>query len=118
MKILGIESSCDETGLAIYDSATGQLSQRLYSQIEKHREFGGVVPELASRDHVAKAAPLLNDLISEIGEVGDIDPTIVVDVKDLFRHFVELDQRQRNIEAVVRKLVTYYVGLQRCRRLG
>jgi N6-L-threonylcarbamoyladenine synthase len=73
MKILGIESSCDETGIAVYDSDSGELWQRLYSQIEKHREYGGVVPELASRDHVVKAAPMLKEIIAEIGSVDDID---------------------------------------------
>ena len=72
MKILGIESSCDETGIAVYDTDSGELSQRLYSQIEKHREYGGVVPELASRDHVVKAAPMLRDLLNEIGSVDDL----------------------------------------------
>ena len=73
MKVLGIETSCDETGIAIFDTDSGQVWQRLYSQIEKHREYGGVVPELASRDHVAKAAPMLRELVGEIGELGDID---------------------------------------------
>ena len=73
MKVLGIETSCDETGIAIYDSVSGQLAQRLYSQVEKHREYGGVVPELASRDHVVKAAPLLTDLLSEVGGIDEID---------------------------------------------
>jgi N6-L-threonylcarbamoyladenine synthase len=73
MKILGIESSCDETGIAVYDSDSGELWQRLYSQIEKHREYGGVVPELASRDHVVKAAPMLKEILAEIGSVNDID---------------------------------------------
>ncbi len=73
MKILGIESSCDETGIAVYDSESGAIWQRLYSQIEKHREYGGVVPELASRDHVVKAAPMLVDILDEIGGVGAID---------------------------------------------
>ena len=63
MKVLGIESSCDETGIAVYDTDSGEIRQRLYSQIEKHREYGGVVPELASRDHVVKAAPLLIELL-------------------------------------------------------
>jgi N6-L-threonylcarbamoyladenine synthase len=67
MKVLGIESSCDETGIAVYDTESGQIWQRLYSQIEKHREYGGVVPELASRDHVVKAAPMLVDILDEIG---------------------------------------------------
>ena len=73
MKVLGIESSCDETGIAVYDSESGQIWQRLYSQIEKHREYGGVVPELASRDHVVKAAPMLAEILQEIGSIDDID---------------------------------------------
>jgi N6-L-threonylcarbamoyladenine synthase len=73
MKVLGIESSCDETGIAVYDTESGQISQRLYSQIEKHREYGGVVPELASRDHVVKAAPMLVDILDEIGGVDALD---------------------------------------------
>ncbi len=73
MKVLGIESSCDETGIAVYDSDNGRIWERLYSQIEKHREYGGVVPELASRDHVVKAAPLLGEILREIGSVDDID---------------------------------------------
>ena len=73
MKVLGIESSCDETGIAVYDSDSGQIWQRLYSQIEKHREYGGVVPELASRDHVVKAAPMLGEIAAEIGSIDAID---------------------------------------------
>jgi len=73
MKVLGIESSCDETGIAVYDTQSGAIWQRLYSQIEKHREYGGVVPELASRDHVVKAAPMLLDILHEIGGVEALD---------------------------------------------
>ncbi len=73
MKVLGIESSCDETGIAVYDSKSGEIWQRLYSQIEKHREYGGVVPELASRDHVVKAAPMLAEILCEIGGIDAID---------------------------------------------
>jgi N6-L-threonylcarbamoyladenine synthase len=73
MKVLGIESSCDETGIAVYDTESGQIWQRLYSQIEKHREYGGVVPELASRDHVVKAAPMLVDILDEIGGTEMLD---------------------------------------------
>ena len=73
MKILGLESSCDETGIAILDVKSGELHQRLYSQIERHREYGGVVPELASRDHVAKAAPMIMQLLEETGGVNSID---------------------------------------------
>jgi N6-L-threonylcarbamoyladenine synthase len=73
MKVLGIESSCDETGIAVYDSDNGQIWQRLYSQVEKHREYGGVVPELASRDHVVKAAPLMGEILDEIGGIDAVD---------------------------------------------
>lgn len=72
MKVLGIESSCDETGIAVLDTHTGELKQRLYSQIERHREYGGVVPELASRDHVAKAAPMIMELLEECGGVESV----------------------------------------------
>lgn len=73
MKVLGLESSCDETGIALFDTNSGQMWQRLYSQIEKHREYGGVVPELASRDHVVKAAPLIREILDEFGSVSEID---------------------------------------------
>ncbi|MEE8365226.1 MAG: tRNA (adenosine(37)-N6)-threonylcarbamoyltransferase complex transferase subunit TsaD [Gammaproteobacteria bacterium] len=73
MKVLGLESSCDETGIAIFDTNTGQMRQRLYSQIERHREYGGVVPELASRDHVVKTAPMIGELLDEIGGVQALD---------------------------------------------
>ncbi len=76
MKVLGIESSCDETGIAVLDTKTGHLTQRLYSQIERHREYGGVVPELASRDHVAKAAPMIMQLIEERGGISTIDGVV------------------------------------------
>ena len=67
MRVLGIETSCDETGIALYDSERGLLSDALYSQVEIHREYGGVVPELASRDHVRKALPLLQTVLEEGG---------------------------------------------------
>ena len=57
MKVLGIETSCDETGVALYDTERGLLADALYSQIDIHAEYGGVVPELASRDHVRKTLP-------------------------------------------------------------
>ncbi len=65
MKILGIETSCDETGIAIYDSEQGIAAEALYSQIELHSEYGGVVPELASRDHVRKLLPLVKQVLAE-----------------------------------------------------
>jgi N6-L-threonylcarbamoyladenine synthase len=67
MIILGIETSCDETGLALYDSERGLLAHVLHSQIALHAEYGGVVPELASRDHVRKALPLLRGLFQQAG---------------------------------------------------
>lgn len=63
MRVLGLETSCDETGLALYDSERGLLGQVLYSQVKLHAEYGGVVPELASRDHVRKLIPLLESLL-------------------------------------------------------
>lgn len=65
MRVLGIETSCDETGIAIYDSEKGLLSEALYSQIEMHAEYGGVVPELASRDHIRKVIPLIEKNLAE-----------------------------------------------------
>ena len=67
MIVLGLETSCDETGLALYDSELGLRGQVLYSQIKLHAEYGGVVPELASRDHVRKLIPLMNQLLEESG---------------------------------------------------
>ncbi|GAB5413369.1 MAG: tRNA (adenosine(37)-N6)-threonylcarbamoyltransferase complex transferase subunit TsaD [Congregibacter sp.] len=65
MNVLGIETSCDETGVAIYSVTEGLLAHTLYSQIAVHREYGGVVPELASRDHVRKTLPLVNEVLEE-----------------------------------------------------
>ncbi len=63
MRVLGIETSCDETGVAVYDSADGLLADRLFSQVDIHARFGGVVPELASRDHIRKALPLIHEVL-------------------------------------------------------
>jgi N6-L-threonylcarbamoyladenine synthase len=67
MLVLGIETSCDETGVALYDSEAGLLGHELYSQIELHATYGGVVPELASRDHVRKLVPLIDALLEKAG---------------------------------------------------
>jgi N6-L-threonylcarbamoyladenine synthase len=64
MRVLGIETSCDETGAAIYDSEQGLLAHTLYSQVEMHKEYGGVVPELASRDHVRKVIPMIEEVMA------------------------------------------------------
>ncbi|MCX4164018.1 MULTISPECIES: tRNA (adenosine(37)-N6)-threonylcarbamoyltransferase complex transferase subunit TsaD [Paraburkholderia] len=74
MLVLGIESSCDETGLALYDTERGLLAHALHSQIAMHREYGGVVPELASRDHIRRALPLLEEVLAQSGRArSDID---------------------------------------------
>lgn len=65
MKILGIETSCDETGVAIYDEDKGLIANQLYTQIALHADYGGVVPELASRDHIRKTAPLIQATLRE-----------------------------------------------------
>ena len=67
MRVLGIESSCDESGVAIFDTARGLLAHRLHSQIAMHRDYGGVVPELASRDHVRRIVPLIRDTLAAAG---------------------------------------------------
>lgn len=67
MKVLGIETSCDETGVAIYDSEVGLLADCLYSQVEIHAKYGGVIPELASRDHIRKTLPLIEEAIEKAG---------------------------------------------------
>ena len=74
MRVLGIETSCDETGVAVYDTATGLRAHAVYSQIARHAEYGGVVPELASRDHVRKLLPLIRQTLEEAGiALADID---------------------------------------------
>jgi len=67
MLVLGIETSCDETGIALYDTEHGLVADALHSQIDLHVEFGGVVPELASRDHIRKTLPMIRQLMDEAG---------------------------------------------------
>lgn len=74
MLVLGIETSCDETGVALYDSERGLLADVLYSQVALHADYGGVVPELASRDHVRKLLPLCRQVLADAGVTrSDID---------------------------------------------
>ncbi|MCW8963543.1 MAG: tRNA (adenosine(37)-N6)-threonylcarbamoyltransferase complex transferase subunit TsaD [Gammaproteobacteria bacterium] len=74
MKVLGIETSCDETGVAVYDTENGLLSHTLYSQVKLHAEYGGVVPELASRDHIQKLTPLIHEVTENAGlTLADLD---------------------------------------------
>jgi N6-L-threonylcarbamoyladenine synthase len=74
MRVLGIETSCDETGIAIYDSEQGLLADALHSQVDLHNTYGGVVPELASRDHVHRVIPLIQQALTEAGCSGqDLD---------------------------------------------
>ncbi len=78
MLILGIETSCDETGLALLDSESGLLGHALHSQTEMHAAYGGVVPELASRDHVRRVLPLLDDVLERSArQPADIDAIAV-----------------------------------------
>lgn len=74
MLVLGLETSCDETGVALYDSSKGLLADALFSQIDLHRIYGGVVPELASRDHIKRLIPLLQQVLTESNHTkADID---------------------------------------------
>ncbi len=74
MLVLGIETSCDETGLALYDSERGLLAHALHSQVAMHGVYGGVVPELASRDHVRRVLPLAQSVLTEAGvALADLD---------------------------------------------
>ncbi|MGL4860811.1 MAG: tRNA (adenosine(37)-N6)-threonylcarbamoyltransferase complex transferase subunit TsaD [Enterobacteriaceae bacterium] len=73
-RVLGIETSCDETGVAIYDQEQGLIANQLYSQVKLHADYGGVVPELASRDHVRKTVPLIQAALKQAGlSRGEID---------------------------------------------
>ena len=74
MLVLGIESSCDETGVALYDTERGLLAHHLHTQMAMHAEYGGVVPELASRDHIRRVVPLTQGCLQEAGvSYDDID---------------------------------------------
>ena len=74
MLVLGIETSCDETGAALYDTARGLVGNRLHTQMAMHAEYGGVVPELASRDHIRRLVPLTQACLREAGaDFADID---------------------------------------------
>jgi N6-L-threonylcarbamoyladenine synthase len=74
MLVLGVESSCDETGVALYDTEAGLLAHALHTQIAMHADYGGVVPELASRDHIRRVVPLLRQTLADSGrQLGDID---------------------------------------------
>jgi len=67
MRVLGIETSCDETGVAVYDTDHGLLAHALHSQVAMHQEYGGVVPELASRDHIRRVVPLIRQVLADAG---------------------------------------------------
>ncbi|MDX2217902.1 MAG: tRNA (adenosine(37)-N6)-threonylcarbamoyltransferase complex transferase subunit TsaD [Burkholderiales bacterium] len=74
MLILGLETSCDETGIGLFDTSKGLLAERLHSQVSMHSAYGGVVPELASRDHIKRLIPLLNQTLAAADRrLGDID---------------------------------------------
>src|SRR6188508_3810571 len=74
MRILALESSCDESAVAVYDDAAGLLAHEIYSQIDLHRVYGGVVPELASRDHVRRLLPLVQSALADANTApGQLD---------------------------------------------
>ena len=74
MLVLGIETSCDETGVALYDTERGLLAHALHTQAALHADYGGVVPELASRDHIRRVLPLTRDIVRQAGcKLSDID---------------------------------------------
>src|SRR4051812_38742204 len=74
MRVLGLETSCDETGVAVYDSDRGLLAHALHSQVAMHEAYGGVVPELASRDHVRRVIPLTQTILAQAGlALRDLD---------------------------------------------
>lgn len=74
MRVLGIETSCDETGIAVYDSDAGIIADMLHSQLDLHQRFGGVVPELASRDHIRKTLPMIDEVLTACGsKPADMD---------------------------------------------
>jgi N6-L-threonylcarbamoyladenine synthase len=76
--ILGVETSCDETGIALFDSSTRHLTHRLYTQVQMHAAYGGVVPELASRDHIRHITPLIEEVMYESGRsLSEIDAIAV-----------------------------------------
>jgi N6-L-threonylcarbamoyladenine synthase len=71
LRVLGIETSCDETGIALYDESLGLMADLLYSQIDVHKAYGGVVPELASRDHIRKCLPMIHQILGQTGTRPD-----------------------------------------------
>jgi N6-L-threonylcarbamoyladenine synthase len=72
--ILGIETSCDETGVALYDTVRGLVAHEVHSQVALHADYGGVVPEIASRDHIRRTLPLIRNVLAQAGaELGDLD---------------------------------------------
>jgi N6-L-threonylcarbamoyladenine synthase len=73
MRVLGIETSCDETAVAVYDGRAGLLAHEIHSQVDLHAAYGGVVPELASRDHLRKLLPLLKKVVNEAGGAEAVD---------------------------------------------
>jgi N6-L-threonylcarbamoyladenine synthase len=73
MRVLGLETSCDETAVAVYDGAAGLLAHEVHSQVDLHAAYGGVVPELASRDHLRKLLPLLKKVLADAGGAGPVD---------------------------------------------
>ncbi len=88
MKVLGIESSCDETGVALIDSEKGVLAHAIHTQIDMHRAYGGVVPELASRDHIRRAVVLVDQVLDQAHVTKkELDAIAVTGGQDLLERF-------------------------------
>lgn len=80
MRVLGIETSCDETGVALYDTERGIIAERLHSQVALHADYGGVVPELASRDHIRRLIPLIDQVLADsVCSLSTIDALAVTE---------------------------------------
>ena len=77
MNVLGLETSCDETGVAVFHSERGLVGQALHSQIDLHRVYGGVVPEIAARDHIRRLLPLIKSVLEDAG-VGRPDAGVEI----------------------------------------
>ena len=98
MKTLGIETSCDETAVALYDSTSGIIAETVYSQIDLHKKYGGVVPELASRDHCEKIIDVFNDGIGGVDLDYQEDSTADADINIVMTQDLDLIEIQGTAE--------------------
>ena len=88
MRILGIETSCDETGIAVYDDEKGLLSHELYSQVKLHADYGGVVPEIAARQHISNLDHLIAATLSDAAlDIKDLDEQKIMTLRELLHMY-------------------------------